>query len=115
MIPASQFTMRVIALSTICASFARADHATKPEVVWRQGQEGRQAIVAFSPDGRSLAVGTAEVRILRAADGALQRDMGLHLKGGAGVLTIAFSPDGRFLAASDGYGVTRLWRVRDGH
>ncbi len=69
--------------------------------------------IAFSPDGKLLAVGPENepTSLWRATDGRR-----LHLlddEGGA-VNHVVFSPNGRFLATGGGDGVVRVWRVETG-
>jgi WD40 repeat protein len=65
--------------------------------------------VAFSPDGRLLAVGGADVRLWNPVTG---QPAGVPLGApGTGAAGLAFSPDGRLLAAADTRGDVRLWHV----
>ncbi|MBE7552121.1 MAG: AAA family ATPase [Anaerolineales bacterium] len=70
--------------------------------------------VAFSPDGKVLAAGTAEgqVRLWRVADGQPLLTCEGHL---GAVWSVAFSPDGRLLASGSPDGTVRLWEVNTGH
>jgi RNA polymerase sigma factor (sigma-70 family) len=95
------------------------DVATGKEVRRIETGTGVHA-VAFSPDGKALASGQGESRVVLwdVATGKEQRAM----KGDAGsAVALAFSPNGRFLAAavSEGKGgkqscATRFWDARSG-
>lgn len=67
-------------------------------------------VVAFSPDGETLAVGTQGLHLCH-ADGA-----GLAWSGAAGmpVSDVAFSPDGTMLASSMGNSTVILWDAQAG-
>jgi WD40 repeat protein len=81
--------------------------------------------IAFSPDGRQLAVGTlfGSLHFINIQDGSFRLSL-VAFPGGAGFGcgALAFSPDGRFLATSRGTitvgqrddGWTRVWRASDG-
>ncbi len=85
-------------------------HTLEPE-------EGYQGVVglAFSPDGRVLAVGAREgfedvVMLWEVASGALVET--LYGFNGA-VNDLAFSPDGELLAAGANDGLIQVWQVAD--
>ncbi|MGH8658856.1 MAG: hypothetical protein ACREV4_10410 [Gammaproteobacteria bacterium] len=65
--------------------------------------------VAFSPDSRMLATGSADksIRLWEVATGRGQPLAG-HL---TGVRAVTFSPDGKMLASSSADGTIRLWSV----
>ena len=80
--------------------------------------------LSFSPDGRTLAVGTSNfgpsdiegkregIALWDIADPARPRQLGGLLNAnGTGYDTAAFSPDGRTLALTDNSGLLTLWNV----
>jgi WD40 repeat protein/energy-coupling factor transporter ATP-binding protein EcfA2 len=78
------------------------------------GHRGPVWDVAFSPDGRTLASGSAD-RTLRLWDVATGRLRGRPLKGHTdGVRAVAFSPDGKTVASGSDDRTVRLWDVATG-
>jgi WD40 repeat protein len=72
--------------------------------------------VAFSPDGRLLAVGSADkaIRLWDVSDPARPHRIGPMLTGPAGyVYSVAFGPGGRVLAAGNTDGSVWLWNLAD--
>jgi WD40 repeat protein len=87
------------------------------DIVWKRSKSStRAAIVAFSPDSQTLAVGAENVDLLRVKDGSLLRtlDHRLSVRLGEGVGSLAFSPDGQCLATGDVKGAARCWKISDG-
>ncbi len=71
--------------------------------------------IAFSPDGRQIAVGSIDgnVYLLDAATGNLQRTLRGH-DGWVVIRGLAYSPDGRLLASASLDGSVRLWNPTSG-
>lgn len=69
--------------------------------------------LAFAPDGRRIAVATADgrVHLFDAATGALLRRVTGHE---GEVVSLAFSPDGALLATGSADGTARAWNVSNG-
>ncbi|MGO8956701.1 MAG: hypothetical protein ACLQFR_04925 [Streptosporangiaceae bacterium] len=68
-----------------------------------------QAHLAFSPDGKTLAVG--DDTTVRLWDVATCQQIGKPFTGFTGKHSVAFSPDGKILASGDDDGKVRLWDV----
>jgi WD40 repeat protein len=71
--------------------------------------------IAFSPDGKMLASGSASATrnllLYSVADGSLLRKFTAHANG---TTCIAFTPDGSLLVSGGGDYTLKLWRVSDG-
>jgi len=69
--------------------------------------------LAFSPDGKTVAVGTSErtVKLFDVASGALQHSLSGH---GGPVWSVAFSADGRLLASGSNDTTVKFWNPSTG-
>ncbi len=79
-------------------------------------RRGRVSSVAFSPDDKTLAEGSADKTILLwdVSDPSAPRQLGDPLVGHTGAVTsVAFSPDGKNLASGSGDKTILLWDVSD--
>jgi len=79
-------------------------------------------VKVFSPDGKILAVGgfgqKTGFSLWHVPDGDLIRVLeyqwNVTMMRGNYPTAVAFSPDGKIVAAGDGFGVIRIWRMEDG-
>ncbi len=98
---------RVVCLSLVAVLGTAAWPAPVPQPPI---STGRVAAVAFSPDGRYLAVGAEQaIRVLDAQDWSTAR----ILEGHSGQVTsVTWSGDGRFLASGSNDATVRVWDPR---
>jgi len=81
------------------------------DVVMSGPQQSPILSVAFSPDGKTLATGSAG-KTLRVWDVASRQPLGEPLRGHENVVnSVAFSPDGKILATGSADKTVRLWDV----
>jgi WD40 repeat protein len=73
------------------------------------GEQGRgQVKFAWSPDGRTLAVGDRKIQLIEVATGKLRREYEGHQ---GAILALAFSPDGGLLASGSADTTVLVWDV----
>jgi WD40 repeat protein len=85
-------------------------HAGHNELTTFEGHEESVTCVAFSPDGRTLASGSADASV-KLWDVANRKALGAPpLRHSATVLSVAFAPDRQVLASADENGTVILWR-----
>ncbi|WP_188298958.1 helix-turn-helix domain-containing protein [Streptomyces sp. CBMA156] len=77
------------------------------------GHTGAVVTVAYAPDGRTLATGSAD-HTVKLWDTATHRMLATLTGHGSSVMTVAFSPDGRTLASAGADRTVRLWDVASG-
>lgn len=82
-------------------------------ILWRQGDEALADAMAFSPDGRWLAVAGAKasIRVYDTDTGQIAMQFPGHLRN---VPAVAFSPDASLLASGGGDGIIHIWSMADG-
>lgn len=104
--------LMVLGVVIACARGSAVDTGFKPELVLQAGHAQNTTAVAFSADGRLLASGSVDGRIILwdAKTGRVLRSLSVAKSAVRGA---ALSPDGRWLATT-GLGGTRLWEVATG-
>jgi WD40 repeat protein len=87
----------------------------KPENERAHGHKDDVNVLAFSPDGKTLATGGDDNRVFlwKANEPTILGELSLDSTEGhrPGVLALAFSPDGQFLVAGGADGAVVLWDV----
>jgi WD40 repeat protein len=86
------------------------DVATGKERAGLEADVGVVRMLAFTPDGQTLATGGQDggVRLSDAANGLERTLLGRHARS---VLALAFQPDGRTLVSASPDGTVRFWNA----
>lgn len=87
------------------------DAATRERKQSLPGHRQMTVVLAFSPDGRTLATAHREIKLWSVADGL---DHTLLRDGLERVTSLSWSPDGQRLAAGYTDGSWRIWNVKSG-
>ena len=85
----------------------------RPELILQTGHSSKVEAIAFSPDGRYLASGSADTTI-KLWDAGLGHELRTLSGHSGGVKAVVFSPDGRLLASGGNDGKVRLWDISTG-
>lgn len=97
-----------IGISSLLPGAVRGQERIKPSLSIA-GLDGYVTAVAFSPDSKSLAAGSVDIRVFDATSGKPVRDFSREL---AGVNDVYFAPDGRQLISASGGGALESWDLR---